>query len=68
MFSETVAIDSYDFAITANLKEALTHLAWSVQKANHYLWIDAICINQHGSAERSSLVQMMRYILSLIHI
>jgi hypothetical protein len=35
MFSETVTIDGYDFAVIANLKEALMNLAGRVKQANY---------------------------------
>jgi hypothetical protein len=62
VFSGTVKIDGYDFAVTANLKDALMTLAGRAKQTNSYFWIDAICINQHDSAERSFPVQMMSYI------
>lgn len=62
MFLETVKIGGYDFAITANLKEALANLAWRIKRVSFFFWIDAITINQQYFRERSSQVQTMSYI------
>ena len=49
-------------SVTANLAEALTYLPWRDKIA--ILWIDAICINQEDTNERSEQVKLMAEIYS----
>jgi hypothetical protein len=52
-----IKIDEQSFRVTRNLYSALVHLRdRSVQRV---LWVDAICINQMDSAERSQQVMLM---------
>jgi hypothetical protein len=46
--------------ITKNLHSALRHLRLS--NSHRYLWVDAICIDQTSTAERSSQILLMREI------
>ena len=48
--------------VTANLREALTHLIIAFPQSN--FWIDAICIDQDNSKERMHQVGQMRTIYS----
>ena len=49
-------------SVTANLAEALNYLPWRDRIA--ILWIDAICINQEDTDERSEQVKLMAEIYS----
>jgi len=56
--SETLILNGSAFAITKNLAEALRVLR-NLGKHIHYLWIDAICINQDDPQEKSHEVLRM---------
>ncbi|KAJ1329788.1 HET domain-containing protein [Microdochium nivale] len=57
--TETIRLDDQDFAVTANLREAL--LALRDPHSTRVLWIDAICINQDDVEERAhEVVRMLR--------
>ncbi|KAF1995138.1 HET-domain-containing protein, partial [Amniculicola lignicola CBS 123094] len=53
-----VSINRYVFHVGENLHGALAWLRGHRQP-NRYLWIDAICINQRDTAEKSQQVAMM---------
>jgi Heterokaryon incompatibility protein (HET) len=52
-----ITLDGKPFYVTINLAEALHCLA--PPEKSRFLWIDAICINQSDSSERSHQVQRM---------
>ena len=63
--SSTKAIiidDATSFGITANLHSALKRLRGI--NVSKILWVDAICINQHDTAEKNEQVALMRDIYS----
>jgi hypothetical protein len=55
--NSAVIVSSLSYPITQNLYVALQRLRSSNQ--HHYLWINALCINQHDLKERSMQVQNM---------
>ncbi|KAI0804272.1 heterokaryon incompatibility protein-domain-containing protein [Xylaria sp. FL0064] len=56
-FTSSISINGTNTPVRPNLAEALSSIAKS--DPNVYLWVDAICINQQGEEEKSSLVQHM---------
>jgi hypothetical protein len=60
--SATVYIDGHTLAVTENLYLALRYLR--SPKADRYLWVDAICINQGNYQERGHQVKQMGSIYS----
>lgn len=52
--SSQIFIDNRYVSITQNLKEALYHV-----QARHFIWIDAVCIDQSNARERSQQVAKM---------
>lgn len=58
VFPHKISMDQKPFYVTYNLHTALKELRFPDRK--RYLWIDAICINQHDYTEKASQVQMMR--------
>lgn len=58
MGTQEDAVQQYH--VTRNLDSALR--AFRHETKYHVLWVDAICINQHDSAERSAQVSFMRQI------
>ncbi|MCJ1241043.1 hypothetical protein MMC14_009047 [Varicellaria rhodocarpa] len=48
--------------VSENLYDALTYLYTRLRASSHLIWIDALCIDQHNLAERSSQVLHMRSI------
>ncbi|KAG8530603.1 uncharacterized protein KY384_004641 [Bacidia gigantensis] len=73
-FSESVVINGLEVPVTFNVKTALmqwslhyrlsnvTHYAEAhklPQNMPYYLWVDAICINQHDEMEKASQIQLM---------
>jgi hypothetical protein len=52
-----IHLNGQPFLVTTNLYSALCHLRWRNEVRT--MWIDAICINQHDNAERTSQVQIM---------
>ena len=48
--------------VSENLYDALTYLYTRLRASGHLIWIDALCIDQHNLAERSSQVLHMRLI------
>lgn len=59
---ETITCDGREMAITDGLGNALRRL--STIKRDVPIWIDAICINQENTTERSNQVNMMERIYS----
>lgn len=61
--SEDIQIDGQAFSITRNLSTALTAIVNYAEIAHkggkHYLWVDAICIDQNSDEERSAQVPLM---------
>jgi hypothetical protein len=53
-----ISIDQRPFYVTYNLHAALKELR--LPDRERFLWIDAICINQHDLCEKATQVQMMR--------
>ncbi|KAF4628619.1 hypothetical protein G7Y89_g9533 [Cudoniella acicularis] len=58
-----IAIDGHKFSVGSNLYEALQHIR--SKEACERFWIDAICIDQENSFERSKQVPRIREIYSL---
>ena len=48
--------------VSENLYDALSYLYTRLRASGHLIWIDALCIDQHNLAERSSQVLHMRSI------
>ncbi|TPX18337.1 uncharacterized protein E0L32_011748 [Thyridium curvatum] len=62
LITQPIELDSQPFNITVNLESALRHLRKPSDKRR--LWVDAICINQDDTAERSHQVTLMKAIYS----
>ena len=62
--SRTITVNGHRLAVTKNLDEAL-HLFREDYSVERYLWVDAICVNQRNSDERSRQVAMMGEIYRL---
>jgi hypothetical protein len=60
--TQTILVDGHSLSVTSNLHDALQHIRDTNQSIT--LWIDAICINQIDTNERSQQVQMMKAIFS----
>ncbi|OJD36684.1 ankyrin and het domain-containing protein [Diplodia corticola] len=57
-----ILIDGKAFHVTVNLEVALRQLAEELRQRRHnptWLWVDAICINQHDTTERTHQVCQM---------
>lgn len=59
---KTIFIDGRSFHVTSNLESALRHLRHGEQDHHLRLWVDAICINQTDSDERSQQIRQMFHI------
>lgn len=59
MFTKSLQVDGAKLRIGENLHEALVHIRLA---RDCILWIDAICINQDGLAERQYQVGLMDFI------
>ncbi|KAK4062432.1 hypothetical protein Trihar35433_9253 [Trichoderma harzianum] len=57
-----ILVNDYKIKVTANLETALKHLRDQEERVT--LWIDALCIDQSNTEERSSQVAQMREIYS----
>ncbi|KAH8749956.1 heterokaryon incompatibility protein-domain-containing protein [Hyaloscypha sp. PMI_1271] len=55
-----IEVNRRSFHVTTNLLAGLKHIRR--QRSSVWLWIDAICINQHNIPERNHQVQLMRQI------
>ena len=53
-----ILLDGHPHEVTVNLESALRHLGRKASEARK-LWIDALCINQQDTAERSQQVGLM---------
>ncbi|KAK9439955.1 HET domain protein [Metarhizium brunneum] len=56
----SIVVDGAELYVTANLFEALQYFRTHARRAA--LWIDAICINQRDTPERSSQLRIMPHI------
>ncbi len=63
--SREILIDGKSVQITANLYAALRDLQTDALGGDTLVWVDAICINQEDSAERSAQIRLMRDIYHL---
>ncbi|KAF2254492.1 hypothetical protein BU26DRAFT_417709, partial [Trematosphaeria pertusa] len=57
-----IRVEGATFSVTRNLEVALRYLRHETQE--RVLWIDAVCINQVDSAEKSTQIQAMYRIFS----
>ncbi|EPE35036.1 hypothetical protein GLAREA_10731 [Glarea lozoyensis ATCC 20868] len=62
---ETIELEGYDFQVTRNLDSALRHIRDSSKPRD--IWVDAICINQSDSEEKSIQVRMMWQVYQAAH-
>jgi hypothetical protein len=62
IFDRPLQCDDQILPITSNLESALRHLRYPDKE--RYLWIDALCINQHDDKEKADQVQHMFTIFS----
>lgn len=61
--NQVIYIDGQTFNIRPNLLAALQAIQRLLEdNSNHWLWIDAICINQHNAQERGQQVPLMHHI------
>jgi hypothetical protein len=60
----TIMLDGLCFQVNKNLDIALRHLRRLPHSGERVLWIDALCINQENSEERSHQVRQMYKIYS----
>lgn len=54
-----VLINGHPVSVTKNLHDVLTAFRSNVKMSQNLLWIDAVCINQEDSDERSEQVKIM---------
>lgn len=59
IFSEDISINSHVLKVTENLHNALLTLGIQIRNTGGLFWVDAVCINQKGVAEKSSQVALM---------
>lgn len=57
--TENILVNTVWLRVTINLAVALRQLRDAMAPSKSYLWVDAICINQHDISERASQVQLM---------
>jgi hypothetical protein len=55
--TESIEVDGYEIQVTANLEQALRHLRDTEDDLT--LWVDAVCINQSDTSEKSQQVAFM---------
>jgi hypothetical protein len=60
---QLIQLEGHAFQVTQNLHHALTHLRQDYEE--RICWVDALCINQGDTDERSSQVSQMEYIYRL---
>ena len=66
---ETIICNGHNLSVRPNLLSALTTIQnSSTVDDRQYLWVDAICIDQSNSQERSAQVSIMKEIYSNAHI
>jgi hypothetical protein len=58
--TDQLLLNDHAFKVSTNLKMSLQHLRYKNKRRT--MWIDAICINQNDTAERSQQVSKMHYI------
>ena len=58
--TELIFVNNQSIQVTQNLLAALASLR--NEESDVFLWVDAICINQHDLVERTAQVQLMRQI------
>ena len=56
-YTREIVVSSTTFAVTRNLYAALSELRYP--NKSRLVWIDAICVNQQDTVERSQQVQLM---------
>ena len=65
--SQPITVEGSILPVTQNLHDALGRLLENVIRSGHYLWVDAICINQGDMEERSVQVRYMKEIYEQAH-
>ncbi len=60
--TKTIHVGGKPFQVTSNLESALRHLRHEEPDQQRRLWVDAICINQMDSQERSQQVSQMFHV------
>ena len=60
--TKTILVDGKTLQITSNLESALRHFRHEEDDQPRHLWVNAICINQADSQERSQQVRQMFHI------
>lgn len=58
----SITLNGNNFVVQQNLHDALQHLVKRVRQRNQSLWVDALCINQNDTTERSDQVRHMKEI------
>jgi len=58
----SINVNGRELLVTANLGHALHHFCPLLRRAGYHIWADAVCINQHSSAERARQVLLMQTI------
>jgi hypothetical protein len=62
LHKKSIQLNSRSFPVTSNLESALRHLRHEEPGPLRRLWVDAICINQGDTQERSQQVRQMFHI------
>ena len=69
VFDNILQCDDHDMRVTANLYAALQRVREKHEFADiHFMWADAVCIDQSNIKERSQQVQLMRRIYQSAHL
>ena len=58
--TKTILLQGFDFQVTTNLDAALRHLR--LQDKERKIWIDALCINQSDTADKTIQIRQMHLI------